>query len=286
MLVDGLSVTLRALSFLAMFQAAGTAFFIALFRHEVRVNDLALRRLGAFAALGGLTLVLAHHALEAGRAAGELAGVMDPALQGLVLRSAAGTALSWRLLGLLLMLLSFRRHGTRATLLGVIGAVIMLAGFAFVGHTATAPERWLLSPMLLVHLLVAAFWFGALLPLWRISAQEPAAAAGQVVVEFSALAIWLVPALLVAGLVLAVGLLPGVSALGTPYGRLLTVKVTGFAVLMLLAALNKWRLGPALKRGESGAGHSFCRSLAVEYLLIGTVLCVTAALTTFYSPDD
>lgn len=284
-LVDVLSVSLRALSFIALFQAAGTAIFLAIFGFGASPTGPALRRLGTFAAVAALLLLLAQYLLEAGRLSGELAGVIDPTLQGVVIHSAVSVTLSWRLLGLLLVVAALRSPGPAATILGVLGAAITLTSFAFVGHTVNQPLRWLLSISLLAHLLGIAFWFGALLPLWHISTNENPALAGAVVERFSALAVWLVSALFLAGLILAVGLLPDLAALGQPYGRLLILKVSGFAVLMGFAALNKWRLGPALARGDGAASDSFRRSLAAEYVLISAVLCVSAVLTTFYSPE-
>jgi len=93
-----------------------------------------------------------------------------------------------------------------------------------------------------------------------------------------------VPGLLIAGLLLATVLLPNVAALRTPYGRLLIVKVIGFSTLMVFAAWNKWRLGPAVARGDVRAARSLRLSLAAEYALIAAVLCVTAVLTMLYSP--
>jgi putative copper resistance protein D len=283
-LVDVLSVSLRALSFIALFQAAGLAIFVATFGSGASATEPALRRLGTLAAIAALLLVAAQYMLEAGRMAGELAGVIDPALQGVAMHSALSVTLAWRLLGLLLVLAAFCSHRSWAAVLGVLGAALALASFTFVGHTVNQPQRWLLSVSLLGHLLGVAFWFGALLPLWRISASEPPALASQFVDRFSRLAVWLVPGLFLAGLTLALCLLPNLAALDKPYGRLLIVKVSGFAVLMGFAALNKRRLGPALARGDAAAAGSLRRSLAAEYLLIAAILCVTAVLTTFYSP--
>jgi putative copper export protein len=53
---------------------------------------------------------------------------------------------------------------------------------------------------------------------------------------------------------------------------LLLAKVTGFAALMALAALNKWRLGPAIADGSAGALGSFRRSVFVKWVLIAAVL--------------
>jgi putative copper export protein len=284
--VDVLSVTLRALSFLTLFQAAGIALFLALRGQELPNTDGSLRRAGTLTALIAAALLLAHYLLEAARMSGELGGVLDPTLQGIVVHSAMSVALSWRLLGLLLIVAGLRRQrsGGRTTL--VIGVAALLASFTFVGHTSSNALRWLLCPLLLAHLAVAAFWYGALLPLYLVSSRESPETAGSVVQQFSARAAWLVPALLLAGLTLAAALLPDLAALRRPYGELLVAKVVGFGALMPLAALNRWRFGPALLRGDLLARRRFRRVVATEFTLLATILCITAVLTTFYSPED
>jgi putative copper export protein len=66
---------------------------------------------------------------------------------------------------------------------------------------------------------------------------------------------------------------------------LLIAKAVGFAVLMGLAAANKWRLGPALVHGPVQSGQWFRRSVAAEYVLIAAVLTITAVMTSFFSPE-
>jgi putative copper export protein len=285
MSVDVLSVTLRALSFLTLFQAAGIAVFLALREQELPGTDGALRRIGAFAALVAGALLAAQYPLEAARMSGELDGVLDPNLQGIVMHSAVSVTLSWRLLGLLLIVGGLRRAGTGGGIAGVVGVVLLLASFTFVGHTSKDALRWLLSLVLLAHLSVVTFWYGALLPLYLVSSRETPQTAGRVVQRFSARAIWLVPALLLAGLILATLLLPSLAALRRPYGELLIAKVLGFSTLMPLAALNRWRLGPALQSGDPGAGRRFRQAVVAEFALLAAILCVTAVMTTFYSPE-
>ena len=285
MSVDVLAVVLRSLGFLALFQAAGITIFLAVLEHPLRSTEPALRRLGTLTALIAALLLICQYVLEAARMSGELGGAMDPALQGLVMRSATSVTLSWRLLGLLLIVGGLRRAGSAGTPLAVAGVVVLLAAFTFVGHTSNAPLRWVLSPVLLTHLAVVAFWFGALLPLYLVSSREPAEVSARIVEHFSARAIWLVPGLLLAGIVLASLMLPDLGSLRRPYGELLMVKFLGFCALMLLAALNRWRFGPALRRGDVAAGRRFRCALATEYGLMAAVLCVTAVLTTFYSPE-
>ena len=284
--VDVLSVTLRALSFLALFQAAGIALFLALGEPELPNTERSLRRIGTLAAFLAAALLVAQYLLEAARMSGELGGVLDPALEGIVMRSAMSVTLSWRLLGLVLIVAGLRRAGIRRAIAAVIGVVLLLASFTLIGHTSKDALRWLLSPVLLAHLFVVTFWFGALLPLYLVSSREPVKTAGRIVATFSARAVWLVPGLLLAGLLLATVLLPNLAALRTPYGELLIVKVIGFSLTMPLAALNRWRFGPALGRGDLVAGRRFRYALAMEFALLATILCVTAVMTTFYSPES
>jgi len=285
MAIDILSVSLRALAFVALLQAGGIVLFFALGQPELPATEPALRRIGIFSALLAAIVLVAQYALEAARMSGELGGALDPALQGVVLRSAGSVTLCWRVLGLSLIVAALRRRGLERSLAGAIGVVILLASFTLVGHTANSALRWLLSPVLLAHLCMVAFWFGALVPLYLVSAHEPAETGARVVAQFSARALWLVAALFAAGVVLAAGLLPDLAALRRPYGLLLLAKVTGFCALMLLAALNRWRFGPALRSGEAAARRRFRSVVAAEYALMVTVLCVTAVMTTFFSPE-
>src|SRR5215472_14601573 len=283
--VDVLSVTLRALSFLTLFQAGGIALFLAA-REKLPNTEGLLRRIGILAALLAAVLLLAEYLLQAGRMSGELGGVLDPRLQGIVMRSAMSVTLSWQLVGLALIVCGLRRVGTGGSIAGVIGMVLLVASFTFVGHSSKDALRWLLSLALLAHLSVVAFWYGGLVPLYLVSAREPPHTAAWVVQQFSARAIWLVPALLLVGLILATLLLPNLAALLRPYGELLTAKVVGFCALMPLAALNRWRFGPALQRGDLAAGRRFRQVVVAEFALLATILCVTAVMTTFYSPES
>jgi copper resistance protein D len=279
---DIVSVIVRALSFVGVFQAAGVAMFIALFGREVGALADALRRIGIASAWIALLLVLLHYALDAARMGGEMASALDPSLQSIVLHSSASVATGLRVLGLILLAGGLKVRRNR---LALAGAALVFLGFTAVGHTTMHADRALLAALLLLHLIIVAFWFGALVPLYLVTSRESPGTAARVVARFSSVAVWLVPILFVAGLLLAIALLPNLAALATPYGRLLIVKLAGFSVLMAFAALNKWRLGPALARGDGRTTRVFQRSVTAEYVLIVAILSVTATLTTFYSPD-
>lgn len=217
--------------------------------------------------------------------AGEMAGLWDPSLHEAALHSAIGEVFGLRVLGLSMLALALRRRGADVHAAGIVGATLAVAAFLLSGHTAVHPRRWMLGPLLATHLLIVAFWLGALPALCLASKCEPAAAAAKVVEAFSAVAVRLVPIIFVTGLAMAALLVPSWAVFRRPYGQLLLVKTGGFGALMGLAAMNKWRLGPGIARGNPPALLTLRASIATEFALLIAVLAVTAVMTTFFSPE-
>ncbi len=284
MLTDVISALVRALSFIALFQAAGIAMFVAIFGRRLELASEAIRRVGFISALAGIVLVSVHYLLEAARMSGALSGVLDLSLQSLVLDSPMSSAWGMRIAGLAIIAVAINRSGRIWTQVGVGGATLALAGFLLVGHTAAHTDRVWLAALLGLHLGIVAFWFGALVPLYVVSRREKTLLAANVVDGFSRIASWWVPGILLAGVLLTTVLVDRWAVFGESYGELLLAKIAAFAVLMGLAALNKWRYAPAIATTPRIA-ITFQRAIAAEYLLICAVLSATAVMTTFFSPE-
>jgi putative copper export protein len=296
---DLLSVTLKAGAFVCLFQAAGAALFLALFGDELAVSRPRILLAGRVTALIAAPLLLAHAAIEAARMAGDYAGLTDPVLQRLGWYSADGASQVLQAAGALCIAVGLRgghvppvraatSAGWRVQALALAGVPLALLPLVLAGHTSVHPLRALLAPLLAVHLVVIAFWFGALVPLYIAVVHESTDVAARAMRAFSAYATWLVPLILVAGVALAWVLVPGIGVLHQPYGELLLVKLAGFGLLMILASLNRSRLAPALAMSQrAGSAARMLRwSLAAEVCLLCAVLAVTAVLTTFYSPHQ
>jgi copper resistance protein D len=283
---DAIAVAARALAFFCLFQAAGAAFFLVLFEPVLPRVRAQVARLAAIAALGGLVLVLLQPPLEASRMAGEFAGLFHGALLRLAWHSRNGEAHAVQLTGLVLILIGLRVAGTaRAIMLG-LGGVLAAGALVLTGHTSTHPQRALLAPLLLLHLLAAAFWFGALAPLWLSLKHERLAEALVVLQRFSRLAGWLVPGIALAGITMAWLLIDSMAVLRRAYGLLLLGKLAVFSLLMVLAALNRWRFTPALAVAPQSMRRALQRSMVAEYLGVLVVLSMTATLTSLFSPED
>ena len=280
---DSVVVVLRAAAFVVLLQAAGAALFLSLFGSRLAASRDFVRRLGAAAAATGAALVVVRCFIEPARMTGSLSGVLDGSMHAFVLTSNLGISQLIRLLGAGIVGLALARSaGPRPAL---AGALLITVSFSFMGHTAANEPRWLLGGLLALHVLAAALWFGSLIPLYVACGRESLGDAGRLIERFSAIAVRAVPFIPLAGVGMAAVLLPSPSGLASPYGALLIVKGLVFAALMGLAALNRYRLGPAVAAGHTPSLARLRRCVATEAWLIALILMVTATLTTLHSPE-
>ena len=184
-----------------------------------------------------------------------------------------------------------RRRGAAAlswaTLL--LGAAVA-AALAWAGHAGAtqgaAGEIHVIADAL--HLLAAAAWLGALPPLALLYARakderEWLDIARDATRRFSWLGMACVATLLATGVVNSWFLVGGVPGLlGTPYGRLLLLKLALFVAMVSVAAVNRQRLTPQLVDGvaPTAALRRLRRNALIETALGLAILAVVGALGT------
>ena len=279
------TVAVKALAYLASLGAAGSALALAGLATLDGDTRRMIRRLGlagAFTAgLASATLIPMGAVYLAG---GSWAGATDPVLAGMVMESPVGESLVALCAGLVVVAVFFLFRAVPRWV-AVAGAGIVCASFALRGHVLAEP-RVILATLVTAHLLGLAFWVGGFAPLHRLAARADPVRAGTAAAEFGRRALWVVPALAVAGVGLLV-LLAGnpLDALAHPYGRILAVKLAVFLLLISLAAFNRLRLTPALLAGDAGAGVRLRQSIGLELAAVMAILVTTAVLTTVASPD-
>ena len=92
---DALVIGLRAIGFVALFQAAGVALFLALYeRYMASAPADRLRFVARVAALIALVAAVFHYVLTPARMAGDFDSTFDPALESLLLRSSRAARIS------------------------------------------------------------------------------------------------------------------------------------------------------------------------------------------------
>ncbi len=206
-------------------------------------------------------------------------GMTDPEMLGLLWQTSVGDVLVLRITGAILII-----AGVFIPFVGqwiaLFGGLLALWSFAQIGHI---PE---LEPigvrlLLLLHLLGVAFWIGILGPLRALSTRpEYLSNAAKLGHRFGQMASVIVPAMILAGLIMAWMLLGDVRALTTTgYGQTLLIKTALLGVVLTLAAANKLRFVPAMQAGDDKAARHLARSIEIETTVILMVLVATATLT-------
>lgn len=188
--------------------------------------------------------------------------------------TSAGPALLIAAAAMLLGLMALGRAWYARALAMVAFAGVGLS-LAITGHAATASPEVLTRPAVFFHGLAVAFWIGALAPLAALLS-KPRVAVLSLLNRFSRIAMPVVAALALTGLTLAVIQLEKLSALvDTSYGVILSIKLALVLVLLALAALNRFRLTPALASDQEAAS-ALKRSIQLECVAALGIFAVVA----------
>ncbi|MEL6959659.1 MAG: CopD family protein [Pseudomonadota bacterium] len=282
--IDGWAIAAiiaKAAGYGAALLAMGGPLFVLVFpSSSTDVRQLA-RKVAVIAALTGLAVLALRFGIRAARISGMgLPGAIDPMMLGFVWDSPLGVAAIWRGAGELLVV-ALLIGGIVGLSAGLIGALLIAVSYTFVGHSLGDP-RWLLASLLTLHLLAAAFWIGALLPLRHAVGQADGV---RLLHRFGSIASFTVALLVVVGLIFAWLMTGSISnLLSTAYGWTLLAKLGVVAGLMALAALNKWRFVPALASGTPAAVPHLRRSIQIEVIAVLLILLATATLTSITTP--
>jgi copper transport protein len=167
----------------------------------------------------------------------------------------------------------------RWVLVGVAAGVTMLL-HVMVGHAAgPSPLRSVNLFVQWLHLLAVGTWIGGLV--WLLAGLRGRERPEQVAsaVRFSRLAAPVLGLVAVTGLSRALHLAGGWRGLlDSSYGRFLDVKAALFLGLVLLGALNRYRIVPALASGVRRLGD-LRRNVRGEVVLAACILAITAVLS-------
>jgi putative copper resistance protein D len=175
----------------------------------------------------------------------------------------------------------------------VILAAALVGSLAWAGHAIGGQGvEGLLHPAAdVLHLVAAAAWAGALVPLavlLTMTGVDTAslAAARTATVRFSTLGIVSVATILFTGIVNTWYLAGSIPALvGTDYGRLLLIKIALFLGMVGIAAFNRLRLTPRLVQNADvpnaqAARRQLSRNATVEATLSAAIIAIVAVLGT------
>ena len=190
--------------------------------------------------------------------------------------------------GIFILLSLSRTYPTSISLwrsyLGIISLVFLsvwiVLGFAQIGHSVS--QHWLISLTLVLHILVASWWVGSLLPLIWLCKGESIANTKLALEQFGKVAATPVILLLVCGSLMAIIYMQGNSWLRFEYGQFLLVKVIIVLMLLLLAFHHKIHRVPAIKNLSTLVKMRI--SIYVELTVCLIIFLLTAYLSSFLGP--
>jgi putative copper resistance protein D len=275
----------KAVTYAATLSAAGCVFFIAYSDSLLQDPERSrIRRLIGISLIASAIAGTATVLLFAASMSGDIAGMFDTRLTGMLLRGSEGRASGIRIAGLAFAVFAISTK-RRLQAPAIIGAIVAATSFAWVGHVHALRPNTLPSLVMCLHLLCAAFWLGALAPLLIVARHGSSAQLGLLAARFGTAALRMVGVLVVAGATLLWILIGDAAKFwSSDYGRLVAAKLVAVALLLSVAAMNKLYLTPRLLKGDAGAAVVLRRSIKAEMVLGGLVLLITAAFTTLAGP--
>jgi copper transport protein len=222
---------------------------------------------------------------------GPLRDFTDAQIQPLRAGTRFGVAWTWTtfvwlaVIGLIVAAWIGEEH-RRERLLAAAGVLALVGGLGLStsGHAAAGSDVRMGADFL--HLMAAALWAGGLIELAalavstkRLPAITRRALTAACLRRFSALALWLVVALAVAGLYLALVQAPWPASFGRAWGEALIAKTTLAAGALALGAFHRWKVVPRMRATDGPAIAGVTRTLAAEAALVAAALLAAAVLT-------
>lgn len=274
------SIIAKLLLYLSIIGLTGTIIFNALFKEA---SVLVPRSHYFILAFFAIIVTMLNYSLRGAALTGDMAGLIDMEMLGVLWQTPVGDAFLFRISGLGLILL-WLMVGKFGQFIGIIGAGLSLWSFSQIGH-ATDVHLPFIATLFFVHFIGIAFWVGALAPLHKAAVggltSEMTASVAE---KFGRLAGIFVPILIVAGVVMSWLLVGSIENLfGTSYGQVLLIKTFTVSALLLLAAANKFWFVPRLINGQSDAASHLAKSIRLEILLVLIIFLITAILTSTLS---
>ncbi|MCP1420032.1 putative copper resistance protein D [Pseudomonas laurylsulfativorans] len=302
---DSANVVLRFVLYVDLMLLFGVALFgLYSCRGQERLSGIALpfRRLLAGTAGLGALLSSAGMVLMASTMSGESdVAELRPHIEMMLFETEVGLAWAVRMIALVIaglaLMLNPRAPASSLVIAATAGG-IALASLAWSGHGAMdeGSRRYWHFLADILHLLAAGAWLGALLA-FALLAQTRATTEAHIrllartVKRFEPVGALIVVIISVTGVVnylFIVG--PQLEeVLPSHYGILLAIKVLLFAGMLVLAALNRFHLGPLLERSlREGhyrtAAHALQRSVVLEMVAALLIVGLVAWLGTL-SPE-
>ena len=277
--LDWLSVFLRCLVYIGTIAVAGSVFVRSTM--ALPGADRILRQQIAF----GVVLLfvcepIRYAVFQLSIAQGDWGMAFDPAMRWMGVETPLGQAAAVRLIGA-----AFVVSGLWWRPLALVGALLIVSSYLIEGHTVASDTRLLLAALLFLHLTVAHWWIGALLPLRAVASGKSNDAIVESIEGFGRKAVFAVAVLLLAGFTMLGELVEWRFNAASAYQQGFLLKLLGFSLILAIAGLNKMMWTPLLAQDPQRGRSGLRSSINVEIAVAAAILFATAIATSFPPVD-
>tara|TARA_B100000989_G_scaffold290775_1_gene264351 strand:+ start:214 stop:1089 length:876 start_codon:yes stop_codon:yes gene_type:complete len=250
--------------------------FSKFFENDIAVysNNL-IKKFASAGFIVGLIVFLS----VAGNLGGDLFSIFDLSLLKLSFETLSGKSAILLIVGFFLIITSVFFNNILSVFSKSFGILMILASFIIMGHSNLKGIST--QVLVIIHLICISFWLGSFLPLRQMCLNKKFSSLIIVSEKFGVYAVFYISGLMFAGLIFSYILVGNINALiSTSYGNILLIKLFFVFVILLIGALNKFRIVPYMKNNYDEGAKKLKTSIQIEMIVTSLILFFTSILTT------
>ena len=246
------------------------------FNHEI--NSFCNKIIKNSAFLGLSISILAFISI-AGNLGGDLKSIFELELIELSFETIQGKSNLYLIVGFSFLSLSHYFPPLVFRAFNILGAILIIISFIVVGHSLS---QGIFSQILvLIHIICISFWLGSFLPLRYMCTVKNFTNLYFIADNFGRYAVVYIGILILTGLIFSYILLGGILPLITStYGNVLLIKLFIVSMILIIGAINKFKIVPEIKKDLSTGQIKLKNSINIEIFSSVLVLFTTSILTT------
>ncbi|MDC3140153.1 CopD family protein [Alphaproteobacteria bacterium] len=246
------------------------------FNHEI--NSFCNKIIKNSAILGLLISILAFISI-AGNLGGDLKSIFELELIELSFETIQGKSNLYLIVGFSFLSLSHYFPPLVFRAFNILGTILIIISFVVVGHSLS--QGIFAQFLVLIHIICISFWLGSFLPLRYMCTIKNFTNLYFIANNFGRYAVVYIGILILTGLIFSYILLGGILPLITStYGNVLLIKLFIVSMILIIGAINKFKIVPEIKKDLSTGQIKLKNSINIEIISSVLVLFTTSILTT------
>ena len=230
-------------------------------------------------ALLGLIVSILAFLSVAGNLGGEIQSIFEIDLIELSFETMQGKSYLLLIVGFSFLFFSYYFQRIFMNAFNIIGTVLILISFIVIGHSLS--QGIYTQILLFIHLFCISYWLGSFFPLRHMCNIENYKNLYLVAHNFGVYATFYLGLLIITGLTYSYFLLGGILPIITStYGNVLLCKLLLVSFILMIGAINKFKIVPSIKANFTLGQSKLKRSINIEFICTWLILFLTSILTT------